>query len=225
MFILEKFFNFLDFFHQKRIFNFTQNFDIKIIVDVGSHKGEFLSYFIKNKKIDKFYAFEPQIMPFKILKKKFKNNKKVKIFNYALSNKSANKILNINKLTSTSSLERVNEKNLYSRIKKILTLSQGHVEKKVKVKTKTLNSFLPNKNLKKYFIKIDVEGHEIYVLKGLGKKLKKIPYVMVENQIFNLYKRSNSVKQFLEKNNFYTIKKFTFPSFHTQDIIYKNSNL
>ena len=73
MFILEKFFNFLDFFHQKRIFNFIQNFDIKIIVDVGSHKGEFLSYFIKNKKIDKFYAFEPQIMPFKILKKKFKN--------------------------------------------------------------------------------------------------------------------------------------------------------
>ena len=45
---------------------------------------------------------------------------------------------------------------------------------------------------------------------------------MVENQIFNLYKRNNSVKQFLE-NNFYTIKKFTFPSFHTQDIIYKNS--
>ena len=107
MFILEKFFNFLDFFHQKRIFNFTENFKINIVFDVGSHKGEFLSYFIKNKKIRKFYAFEPQIIPFKILKKKFRNNKKVRIFNFALSDKNTNKVLNINKLTSTSSFEMI----------------------------------------------------------------------------------------------------------------------
>ena len=109
MFILEKFFNFLDFFHQKRIFYFVKNFKINTIIDVGSHKGEFLSYFIKNKKINKFYAFEPQIIPFKVLKKKFKNNKKIKIFNLALSDRSTKKILNINRLSSTSSIEKVNE--------------------------------------------------------------------------------------------------------------------
>ena len=222
MFILEKFFNFLDFFHQKRIFNFTENFKINIVFDVGSHKGEFLSYFIKNKKIRKFYAFEPQKIPFKILKKKFRNNKKVKIFNFALSDKTTNKILNINKLTSTSSFEMIDKRNLYSKIKKILTFSEKYVDRKMKVKTRRLKSFLPNKSLDKIFIKIDVEGHEIYVLRGLGKKIKKIPYVMVENQVFNLYKKKNSVHKFLVRNNFYIIKKFTFPSLHTQDIIYKN---
>jgi len=222
MFILEKFFNFLDFFHQKRIFNFTENFKINIVFDVGSHKGEFLSYFIKNKKIRKFYAFEPQIIPFKILKKKFRNNKKVRIFNFALSDKNTNKVLNINKLTSTSSFEMIDKRNLYSKIKKILTFSEKYVDRKIKVKTRRLKSFLPNKSLDKIFIKIDVEGHEIYVLRGLGKKIKKIPYVMVENQVFNLYKKKNSVHKFLVRNNFHIIKKFTFPSLHTQDIIYKN---
>ena len=215
----------MDFFHQKRIFYFVKNFKINTIIDVGSHKGEFLSYFIKKKKINKFYAFEPQIIPFKVLKKKFKNNKKIKIFNFALSDRSTKKILNINRLSSTSSIEKVNENSWYSKIKKIITFSEKYVEKKVEIKTKTLNSVLPSKNLSKYFLKIDVEGHEIYVLKGLNKKIKKIPYIMVEHQIFNLYKKNESVQKFLEKNHFYILKKFTFPSFHTQDIIYKNSKL
>ena len=72
-------------------------------------------------------------MPFKILKKKFKNNKKVKIFNYALSDRSTNKILNINnKLTSTSSMEIVNEKIYILELKNIDFITRDTLKKKLK---------------------------------------------------------------------------------------------
>ena len=41
--IITFFIDFIDkYYHQKKIFNFFKNFNIKIIFDVGAHKGEFL---------------------------------------------------------------------------------------------------------------------------------------------------------------------------------------
>ena len=41
--ILEKFFNFLDVnIHHKRIARFLINYNIETVIDIGSHKGEFL---------------------------------------------------------------------------------------------------------------------------------------------------------------------------------------
>ena len=48
------------------------------MIDVGAHEGEFLSYNLKNKKIKTFFAFEPKIEIFNILKKNIGKNKKVK---------------------------------------------------------------------------------------------------------------------------------------------------
>ena len=52
---------------------------MKELIDVGAHKGEFLSYVIKINSIKKFYAFEPQASIFRILKRNFSNNKKVNL--------------------------------------------------------------------------------------------------------------------------------------------------
>jgi len=42
---IENFINFIDrVYHQRRILNFLQKYSIKTIIDVGSHKGEFISY-------------------------------------------------------------------------------------------------------------------------------------------------------------------------------------
>ena len=53
--------NFIDrYYHQKRIYNFLKNFKIKIIFDVGAHKGEFLKLIKKINNFEKIYSFEPQ---------------------------------------------------------------------------------------------------------------------------------------------------------------------
>ena len=55
----EKIINFFDYYHQNRIINYLKNFDVKYFIDVGAHKGEFLSYLLKLKH-KKIYCFEPQ---------------------------------------------------------------------------------------------------------------------------------------------------------------------
>ena len=60
--------NFIDrYYHQKRIYNFLKNFKIKIIFDVGAHKGEFLKLIKKINNFEKIYSFEPQKKFIKIL--------------------------------------------------------------------------------------------------------------------------------------------------------------
>ena len=44
--IIEKFFNFISKFHHYKIASYVKNLDCKILIDVGSHKGEFLKSFL-----------------------------------------------------------------------------------------------------------------------------------------------------------------------------------
>jgi len=83
----EKFFNTIDIFYQQRIINYIKFLEIDTVIDVGAHKGEFLSYVLKMKNIKRIYSFEPQIEINKTLVKKFKNVKKIKIFNFTLNKK------------------------------------------------------------------------------------------------------------------------------------------
>jgi len=55
----EKFFYIIDSFHLKRIINYLKLLEIDTVIDVGAHKGEFLSYVLKIKNIKNIYCFEP----------------------------------------------------------------------------------------------------------------------------------------------------------------------
>jgi len=66
--LIEFIINILDKYHQKKIQVFFINKNIHIVIDVGAHKGEFISY-IKNIKPKIIYAFEPQKEIFKLLNK------------------------------------------------------------------------------------------------------------------------------------------------------------
>ena len=69
---LNSFFNLLSKYHHNRIALYSKNLKFNNLIDVGCHKGEFLSSFLKIKKIKKFYCFEPQKDIYKVLKKDFK---------------------------------------------------------------------------------------------------------------------------------------------------------
>ena len=57
---LELLFNLFDRIHLARIIKFIKKFEIQYFIDVGAHKGEFLTYLLKLKNIKKIYCFEPQ---------------------------------------------------------------------------------------------------------------------------------------------------------------------
>ena len=223
MALIEKIFNPLSTFHYRRISKYLCELDIEKIIDIGAHKGEFLETLLKIKKINFFYAFEPQKNIFKELNEKFSDNQKVKLFNYAMDKEIANKKLKINKLSMTSSLAEINEKSLYLKIKNFLTFSKSNFEDEYEIQTNTVDKIFENITLQKALVKIDVEGLEMNVIEGSQKKLKEIPFILIENQFGNHYKNNNfnNIIEFLSNQNFVIHKKFIFPTLHYQDVLFK----
>ena len=130
MALIEKIFNPISVFHHKRISRYLKELDIEKIIDIGAHRGEFLESMLKIKKVNSFYAFEPQKNIFNELNEKFSKNEKITLFNFAMDKEITNKKLKINKLSMTSSLAEINEKSLYLKIKNFLTFSKSNFEEK-----------------------------------------------------------------------------------------------
>ena len=223
----EKIINFIDNkYHHKRIVKFLTNYKISKLIDVGSHKGEFLSNYLKIKKIKSAYAFEPQIDIYNILKKNLKKYRNIKKKNIALDSKDGSKKLYINKLSSTSTLSLTNNNSLFLKIKKFLMYDNKNFLKSYFVKTTSIDIFFKNINLTNTLLKIDVEGFEYNVLLGSKKTLNRIRYIMIEKQFSNLHKGYNFdlSHKYLLKNNFKLIKKFKFPLMNFEDRFYINTN-
>jgi len=225
--IITFFIDFIDkYYHQKKIFNFFKNFNIKIIFDVGAHKGEFLKSIKKNKNFEKIYSFEPQ-------KKIFQNlnllslEKKICCFNLALGKNNEIKNLKINKKTSTSTFSEINNLSLWYKIKSFVvsgsTKSSFIYEEKVKVVK--LDDFCnDHKILNIDLLKIDTEGHEKEVLEGAINliKQKKIKYILLEFHLSKMYKNYSvrDLEIFLDNSNFKLLKRYKFPLLSFEDRIY-----
>ena len=91
--IIKKFFNFLSTFHYNSIYEYSKKLDFEIMIDVGSHEGEFISRFLHFKKIKFFFCFEPNSKLFKKLNKNYRFNKKILLFDCALGDDCSNKKL------------------------------------------------------------------------------------------------------------------------------------
>lgn len=222
----EKIINFIDNnYHHKRIVKFLNRYKISKLIDVGSHKGEFLNNFLKFKNIKTVYAFEPQIAIFKILSKNLKKYKNINKNNIALDSKPGKKIIYINKLSSTSTLSNINKKSFFLKIKKILLQNNSNLPKNYLIKTSSIDEFFKKVDLTDVLLKIDVEGFEYNVLLGSKKLIHKIKYIIIEKQFFNLHKgyNFNLSHKFMLKNNFILVKKFKFPLMNFEDRLYTNT--
>ena len=227
------FFDILDqFIHQKRILNNLKKLKINInsFLDVGSHRGLYTDLILNNFKINKVIMFEPQVEIFKYIKKKYKNFKKIKIINKAVSNNKIKKTIFINKNDLTSSLTKLNEKNLYLQLKS--KLFGSNIKKMIinsyKVETIQLASVIEKEKLKNIdLLKIDTEGHEFEVLFGLKRKIKKVKIILIEFHNDKIYEKYDSKKihKYLIKNNFELKNKMKFPFTEWEDRIYINKSL
>ena len=215
------------FIHQARILkNLKKNiYEIKTFIDVGSHKGTYTDLILKNFNVRQAFLFEPQKNIYKFIKKKYKLKKKIKIFNNAVSNKTKIVKIFINKHDLTSSLTELNKKNLYLNFKAKLfgTNVSEMIEGSYDIKTIKLIDLIKKKKLKNIdLLKIDTEGHEKEVLKGLGKKINIIKVILIEIHNDNIYLKysSSQIHKHLLKNKFYLQKRIKFPFTTWEDRIY-----
>ena len=208
--------------HQKRIVKFIGNKNIRIVLDIGAHKGEFLNHIKKIKSIRKVYSLEPQKKIFNELLKEI-DNKKFFAYNIAISNNNGKQKMQINDFSMTSTLSKLNEKSKYYKIKNLII---GNKKKKFEfIKTEKLDFFTKKRKLKNIdLLKIDTEGHELNVVKSGLKTLKNTKYILVEFRQNDLYLNYSSslLHKMITKNNFELVKSFKFPMFSMEDRLYKN---
>lgn len=146
-------------------------------IDIGANVGNVLREIIHAAPDGQHLAFEPIPNLFNHLQKKYGN--KVKLYNCALSDQEGQ--TEFHYYRNNPALSGFKErKNLGANGTPHCSLSVEHNILKLKVETKTLDSFI-SPDIHIDLIKIDVEGAELQVLQGAIKTLKRNkPIVLFE---------------------------------------------
>ena len=165
-------------------------------VDIGTNQGSYIDFLRSFYSFKKIYSFEP--IP--ELSEKINENYsdfKIKSFKIALSNTNKKKIFYQYKISSQSSLYQQN--NIFKSLKKL--------EKKIIVQTKKFDDIFNKKEIIDY-CKIDVQGEEINLLKGMSKNLskKRIKLIKIEITFISRYQNvspnSYEILDYLRKKEY-----------------------
>tara|TARA_Y100000816_G_scaffold263692_1_gene222262 strand:- start:607 stop:1293 length:687 start_codon:yes stop_codon:yes gene_type:complete len=182
-----------------------------LYVDIGTNEGSYLDFLTNFISLKKVVCFEPIESLSADLKKKY-SHLNLRIYNLALSNSNKKKIFHQYDISSQSSLYEQN--NLYQSIKKL--------KKKFKIKTEKFDKIFNNNQIIN-FCKIDVQGEELNVLKGMEKNLKRknIKLIKIELSFVQRYKKV--------KPNFYDVlvylNRFNYKLISISKIKYKEQKL
>jgi len=158
----------------KNFNNIINKLDQKsIVLDIGANIGNVSSYILENKSC-KVYSFEPNVLCFEILKRRFIDDKRIKIYNLAISNFSGKTNLYLHHkskgISDSTYLESSSLKETKDNVSK-----NNYIE---------INVFNIEDLLSKFeridLIKIDIEGSEYEIMPFLIKNRLKIQCVLCE---------------------------------------------
>ena len=181
-FLRDKIFDFSNF-QQNTLINYFKNNssdikNIKIIFDIGAHRGSWSQQIKTVFNKGNFYLFEANIN-----NNKFFESKNLNFFNVLLSDKEEKKIFYTLNSSGDSYLK---QRKGYNKAKKI------------KFKSITLDKFIKIKKIPKpNFIKIDTQGSEIDILKGAKLTLKNCKFILLECPIIDYNEKSPNILKYL----------------------------
>lgn len=194
-----------------------------LIFDIGANTGNYIDYCLSRYPRSIIIGVEANDNLAKYLEQKFYNNKNIIIINHVVS--SINNIdinfyiSNINTI-STASKEWI-EKSRFS--------MQHKWDSIVQKKTITLDKMIDSYG-KPDLIKIDVEGHELEVIKGLSSKQSEICFEWTEEGYANLHPIAEHLQNlgyhdfgFIYEDN-YNIKPYVYCPWEELDL-HKDINI
>ncbi len=151
-----------------------------LVFDVGANLGNYSAVFIEKKA--KVIAVEPQSYCVDFLKLRFANNAAIKILHCGLGAKEEEKVLLVSSAHTLSSFNKewVEGVNKTERFKP----SNAVWEKKEKIPMKTLDGLISKFGLPSY-LKIDVEGYEKEVLRGLHQPVENVSFEFTIPELAN----------------------------------------
>jgi FkbM family methyltransferase len=206
-------------FDKKKLLKFLIKKKAPIIIDIGSNVGQSIDFFRNLFSKSVIHSFEPNIDCFNILKKKYKNKNCNHLNNCAVTNLKE-KYFYVNNIHSgLGSFSRI---NTFSKdiINKKLFNSKNFIEKKIKINTIAMKKYLFENRITKRIelVKIDVQGHNMNVLKSFGNLINIVDNFLIEINFYDFYKKEEK-PQFGIINNY--MEKF---GFYIYDIIFISKN-
>lgn len=190
----------MDFFHLTN-YLLPQN---ATVLDIGAYIGMTVYCLNSTRKVKQVYAFEPTSPTVEICKENLEANN----ITMAVVNKLA--------VDSKDGEVKMNRIDGFMAGNMIITEDVVVTKNVETVKTTSIDNFVKKNTIKKVdYIKIDVEGHEIYAFEGMKKTLKTFqPYVYMEFNSAVLTLNRNLTP----KDAFYAIKKyFNYIFWHKKD--------
>ena len=153
------------------------------------------------------------------------------MFNLGIGSSRASKILNIMLETSSSTINKINYKSkYYKNKKKIISFfsKKNFLKKKQKINMITLSDVIFNNKIKKIdILKIDTEGYEYNVLKGISKvDFKKIRFIYFEHHYDLMIKKKykfSDINRFLKSHHFKMKYKIKMKFRKTFEYIYEKN--
>lgn len=141
-----------------------------VILDVGANVGDWTrnlkSYFPDTE----IHAFEPSKSTYAALLSSTKNLENVSTYNFGFGDLEQSQLLFYEK----------EESGMASLYKRDLSRRSINFDKLEKVQIKRLDNWLTQSKVRANVLKIDVEGHELAVLKGLGDYLQEFKLIQFE---------------------------------------------
>ena len=163
--------------------------ECNIFIDIGASVGYYTLLATKYiKSGGKIHSFEPDDVLYTHLKKQVENRHNVFIHPYPVSNKEGEVSFYISSIASSGSL-------VHNRFNNEI----DDTFEEIRVKGITIDSFFKSEDLSKSLIKIDVEGGELQVIKGMLQKLKTDrPLVIIEIHYFFLTRIGNHASEIFD---------------------------
>jgi len=230
---IKKFFLDLDYFSQRKNIKYLKKKlgnKIDIMIDVGANIGESILEFNKNFEIKKIYSIEPDPNSYHEIKKN--NFKNVDVLNFALSDTEGNDKLKIGYLSSMSTINKINYGSFYTKVKCfviwMINRKFAIYKNEIVIKKRRLDNLINELKIDIVdLIKIDTEGHEFNVIKGLGDKIHNVKIILFEHHedssIIKNY-TFKEVENYLEFRNFFQLSKTKMKLRKTYEFIYINKN-
>lgn len=172
--------NFAQFAHTRNIF--AQK-DIDLVLDVGANEGQFASE-IRSFYKGEIFSFEPVSSAFKQLRKTAAADSDWKCFKLAMGSKSGNGSMRVTAGTQLSSFLKQSPtcKMFGEEAKKV---EEEHVP--IRRLDEFLHETVPDFRQRKIFLKVDTQGFDVEVVKGLGDSVRYVTALQSEVSIVPLY--------------------------------------
>lgn len=129
-----------------------------VALDVGANAGDWAAQFLQASDGGRVVAFEPVAETFRALRERFASEPRIECRQLALSDRQGTAAMHVEGVLSGSNSLHVPP--------------EGAAQRTEEVGLTTGDAFLTERSLHAIdFVKIDVEGHEVAVLRGLGRAI------------------------------------------------------